>query len=174
MYVRKLRECDFRQLCSLVILYQPTYHSGIIKYSRLSALAQHFLQFAFENLCSVAFYHVREQGWGLIFAHGWQLCCVADKHQSAVFAREYILHEVIEQRTRSETCLACWHGRNHRSLVHHEESVGMIVEIQIEIALECLLPVYLTVDSGSRKPSIERDDLCRSARRSHQHDSLSQ
>ena len=173
MDVWKPGERDFWQFCRLVMLYQLAYHSGVIKYSRLSALAQNHLQSAFEDLCSVAFYHVREQGRGLFFAHGRQLCSISDKHQPAVFTRENVLHEVIEQRTRSETSLSCWHGRNHRSLVHHEESVGMIVEIQIEIALKCLLPVYLTVDSGSRKPCIERDDLCRSARRSHQHDSLS-
>ena len=66
-------------------------------------------------------------------AHWWQLCFIANKHQTAIAPLVHKVYKVVKQPPATERCFRKTFIRYHRGLINHEESVGIQIVIQIEL-----------------------------------------
>ena len=152
--------------------YHLSDEGGIIEDARRLTLSQHLIEVALVNLQTVSLHHRCAEGRRLLLAHRGQLCLVTDEQQAVVMSLIHKLHQVVEQTSTAESCSPQPHIGYHRSLVHHEERVGVKIVVQTELTVntgKSLLSVDAAMDGIGRSPTAQREHLGSPARRGKEH-----
>ena len=110
----------------------------------------------------------RHQGRTLLLAYGWQLCLVANEHQSAVATIIHKADQVVQQATSLTI------QTDHRGLIDDEQRIVGIVIAQLEATLQRLLTIDAAMNGIRRTTCIQRKHLGSTSRWCHQHQLLLQ
>ena len=170
--IGKALEAYQRKSCHSIMGYHLSDEGGIIEDARRLTLSQHLIEVALVNLQTVSLHHRCAEGRRLLLAHRGQLCLVAYEQQAVVMSLIHKLHQVVEQTSTAESCSPQPHIGYHRSLVHHEERVGVKIVVQTELTVntgKSLLSVDAAMDGIGRSPTAQREHLGSPARRGKEH-----
>jgi|GEM_PF-4451003 len=151
-----------RQLGHGVVGNHGAYQGGVVEYSALSSLSYHLVEVGLEDRESIALEHLGSERRRLFLAHRRELGGVADEHKPAVAPAIDIGDKVVEQTARAKDALTQSLVGYHRSLVDHEEGIGMEIVVEIEdAATRChgALAVYLAVDGEGSHATVVRQHL---------------
>ena len=142
---------------------------SIIQDTGLLTLTKHLIEVALIHFQAIALQHHRLKSRRFLLPHRRQLSLVTDNHQTVVAPLINKMHQVVQQKATSEIAIAQSEIRNHGSLIHHKQGVGIEIIIQIEFSIHTGKR-FLTVDTAmngiGRATAVEREYLSRPTRRS--------
>ena len=146
---------------------------GVPQYARVLDLAHHLGEGVAADGEPVDFQFLWVEGRTQLLAHGRELGCVANEHETAARTCVDVVYEVVEQTSGAEHAACRSLATYHRSFVDDEKGSAQLVGRLFEayhLGREALLPIDFAMDGVGRCLCVVAEHLGCTARGSKEHD----
>ena len=167
---------EFGKLEHLVVLDELAQHRGVPEDAGFLELTDNLGQLELRHFHPITLKHRAAQGRALFLADRRKLCRIAHQHESAALAGIDVVHQIVEQTASTKDGCVVGIIRNHRRLIHDEQSILPEVDIVLKDihVRDRLLAVDLPVYSVCWNARVGRQHLGCPAGWGKQHDPLLQ